>query len=76
MKKETKKSHTDLSIEYAIHQANFWGNYLKKEKAGVEEKTLKVDIFEKTAIQSGAYSSLIHTAIEELERIEKILKAI
>ena len=76
MKKETKKSHTDLSIEYAIHQANFWGNYLKKEKAGIQEKTLKVDIFEKTAIQSGAYSSLVHTAIEQLERIEKILKAI
>jgi len=76
MKKEVKKSHTDLSIEYAIHQANFWGNYLKKEKAGIQEKTLKVDIFEKTAIQSGAYSSLIYTAIEQLERIEKILKGI
>jgi len=77
MSQEYKEKIKKLNIELAIEDAKFWANWLREQTKDLEKKILNKDTaINRYAVEAGAKSSLLNTAIETIEDLEKRLKNI
>ena len=61
------------NIKRAIHESQFWAEYLEKQRSELSDNTAQMSGSEKYPIEAGGLSSLLLTAIFKLNQIEKIL---
>lgn len=61
------------NIKRAIHESQFWAEYLENQRSELSDNTAQMSGSEKYPIEAGGLSSLLLTAIFKLNQIEKIL---
>ena len=61
------------NIKRAIHESQFWAEYLEKQRSELSDNTAQMSGSEKYPIEAGGLSSLLQTAIFKLNQIEKLL---
>ena len=61
------------NIKRAIHESQFWAEYLEKQRSELSDNTAQISGSEKYPIEAGSLSSLLQTAIFKLNQMEKIL---
>ena len=61
------------NIKRAIHESQFWAEYLEKQRSELSDNTAQISGSEKYPIECGGLSSLLQTAIFKLNQIQKLL---
>jgi|TARA_R100000995_G_C3414052_1_gene90745 hypothetical protein len=61
------------NIKRAIHESQYWGEWLEKQRSELSDNTAQMSGSEKYPIEAGGLSSLLQTAISKLNEIKKLL---
>ena len=61
------------NIKRAIHESQFWAEWLENQRKDLSDNTVRMDSPEKYIIECGALSSMLQHAIFKLNQVEKIL---
>ena len=61
------------NIKKAIHESQYWAEWLEKQRSELSDNTAQMSGSEKYPIEAGGLSSLLQTAIFKLNQIQKLL---
>ena len=61
------------NIKKAIHESQYWAEWLEKQRSELSDNTAQMSGSEKYPIEAGGLSSLLLTAIFKLNQIQKLL---
>ena len=61
------------NIKKAIHESQYWAEWLEKQRSELSDNTAQMSGSKKYPIEAGGLSSLLQSAIFKLNQIQKLL---